>query len=481
MNITKFKLYFLIDILFKLSSEFNASSLLCGSAQNMGLNFADQTKVEGVFMKHSNIGRLVGLFITLQAAVVTISATADADQKASSPTRGESGGGGDGLILESPPTKTTQSNSGTVIVPVPDVLQPTATIEIQAEPGVIKTSSSFDYCLLDDQNSNNCKRRGKAPVNTPLSSLPGTYLIWYMGDALKDSTGNTEIILKSNQRFVIHIDYGTVEIDGVAGKGQRAYADFNRCETPDNGWSYQCGYNHDHFGVLHDYFGTNDLYSDEPVSAIPLNSQVKLPVGNYFICYSFTCEVVAIHKGESQVLKLSKIEVPAMGGTYEFTVIHDYSDPQEITRVIYRNNSDADKLDKAQLDICQRAPRRDLNWDADAIAYCQNLKQSLQEKNYLKYATTIYHVTNDDTIERMQVVCDDTRVSGHAIQKCSLARLDLGQIAMGADPSYDYAKTYVADPADGQFVSVFPGTYKLSFKNAQGDISETPHVHVYPQ
>ena len=212
---------------------------------------------------------------------------------------------------------------------------------------------------------------------------------------------------------------GKITVVGVKGSGQSEKAELYKFDYDAN--------------------GTPIAGSAKSIANIKLNEPFSARPGYYFVRYSGTSSgPIALANDANVGVYLKKISVPKLTGQFEFNVFLDYTNPSMRT-----NGSFHLWIYYSQLDLCKSGV-------GFPQGICEKVKQGYQA--YLDFMDS----TRYDKTGSIVWYKDDGKI-------------------------WEARKHWVVDPKDGEFVSVFPGTYGIEFKDNQGN-SETQYgIEVKPE
>ncbi len=213
--------------------------------------------------------------------------------------------------------------------------------------------------------------------------------------------------------------FGQLTVVGTPGAGQRDTFKISRCQKAADGSLAK-------FGCVEVKDGS-------------LNERISLSVGTYRIEYSqMTSRPVEIRNGQTSYIALKKLVVPKIDGSYSFNVFKDFTNREEQDRKVQNDWSEADRK-------------------ASFTHYCFSAENK-------KNARCKGWESNDLRIFR------DGYVFG--------ANGDYGYYILDGGLLIQVGRLYVIDPKDGEFVSVLPGVYGVSFSNKDGIIQDVYGIEV---
>jgi hypothetical protein len=252
------------------------------------------------------------------------------------------------------------------------------------------------------------------------------------GDGLELSDGNG-----SGDTILVPVpgeltQYGELTVKGVPGADQEDKLKIAKCKTDANGLPVKLGCGKD--------------------AEYHLNEAIKLAPGFYRINYSNTFATATVRVYGTSVLELKKLQVASAERHIEYQVIADMTDLAMRDRVANRTFCDSGQEATAVF-FNRRSDQRcesvfnDLDDQAACMAWRGEDYRNLLHSNALDFS-------------RDGDVRYTGSFDGYEAQRTMISTM------------------IVSNPQAGEFVSVFPGTYEILFKDTQGTVVTQHGIHV---
>jgi hypothetical protein len=355
--------------------------------------------------------------------------------------------------------------------------------------------------LIANTNTNTAANSAAVVVNVPAammntSAARGGGVIGSGGDGLilngPSDGGNGDVVVPVPGELQTD---PTIEVDGVSGAGQSSKYAYKWCALDAK------------LPCLTDY-QTQDL--GKPAMVKPGYITAVMYSGS--LLSSSKALPIRVENGDHLVFSLKKIEVPKVDSTYKFSVYMDISDLkqrqawwdqfdpntnlQEVTSQInggvmygagtgitYNDIRIADvKLDMSgNYDasfttlICKAMSNGTVSADVHVQKLCQSL--ATLETTGVLASDTFLEYESDGTTDSIQVSCKFEEKTEGFIFKNTYYNLKScqGEFRHNVQPQN---LTQITDPNDGDFVSVFPGVYRIVFEAQDGSTSQVNGIHV---